>query len=426
MDRSLEARLHEGDPRDYVVHSPVRCAHPEIPMRRLPLFVIGLFSAGLLCVGPLIGCDTPSERPDDDVGNSDVENPHLEKYPNLKKIDLPEGFQIRMYADDVPNARSLELTPNGTLFVGNRAGDKVFAVLDTDDDYEADEVNTITSGKRMPNGVAFRNGDLYVAEVSRVLKFPDIESNLDDPPEPEVINDNFPSDGHHGWKYIAFGPDGKLYVPVGAPCNICERDQQVYSNLQRMDPDGSNKEVYATGIRNTVGFDWHPETGELYFTDNGADNLGDNRPPDELNYAPEPGMDFGYPYCHGGDMPDPDLGDEADCSEFTPPIQKLGPHVAALGMEFYDGEMFPEEYHNQAFIAEHGSWNRTNKIGYRVSLVTFDEEGNATDYRPFADGWLQGEQDWGRPVDVELMDDGSMLVSDDANGQIYRIIYTGE
>jgi glucose/arabinose dehydrogenase len=396
-------------------------------MRRLPSFVVGLFATALLAGGlTLTGCDTPSERPDDDVGSSDVHNPHLEKYPNLKKIDLPEGFQIRMYADDVPNARSLELTPNGTLFVGNRAGDKVFAVLDTDDDYEADEVKTITSGKRMPNGVAFRDGDLYVAEVSRVLKFADIESNLDDPPEPEVINDNFPSDGHHGWKYIAFGPDGKLYVPVGAPCNICERDQQVYSNLQRMDPDGSNKEVYATGIRNTVGFDWHPQTGELYFTDNGADNLGDNRPPDELNYAPEPGMDFGYPYCHGGDMPDPEFGDEADCSEFTPPIQKLGPHVAALGMEFYDGDMFPEKYHNQAFIAEHGSWNRTNKIGYRVSLVTFDEEGNATDYRPFADGWLQGEQDWGRPVDVELMDDGSMLVSDDANGQIYRIIYVGE
>jgi putative membrane-bound dehydrogenase-like protein len=403
-------------------------------MLRLPrlthLILCALLSAGLAA-----GCDK-NNKPDDEpkgAETSDVEETADEgdgsaeqgerEFPQLAKIELPDGFEIEMFAPNVPNARSLELTDQGTLFVSNRTGDKVFALKDTDGDGRADERHTITSGRRMPNGVAFRNGDLYVAEVSRVLKFPDIEENLDDPPEPEVIRDDFPTDRHHGWKFMKFGPDGKLYVPVGAPCNICEVDYDKYGNIQRMDPDGSNLEVWAKGVRNTVGFDWHPETGELWFTDNGGDNLGDNRPPDELNHAPTQGMHFGYPYCHGGDLPDPKLGDKRDCSEFEPPAQKLGPHVAALGMEFYEGEMFPEKYHNQIFIAEHGSWNRTNKIGYRVMLVTLDDNGEATSYEPFAEGWLQGEQNWGRPVDVEVMADGSLLVSDDQSGSVYRIVH---
>ena len=403
-------------------------------MLRLP-GIDRLLLATLLVAGLAGGCDKNSKPDDEPEGaeTADVEETPDEQdgsggsgereYPQLAKIELPEGFAIEMFAPDIPNARSLELTDDGTLFVGNRSGDKVFALKDTDGDGRADDRYTITSGRRMPNGVAVRNGDLYVAEVSRVLKFPNIEENLADPPEPEVIRDDFPTDRHHGWKFIKFGPDGKLYVPVGAPCNICEVDYAKYGNIQRMNPDGSNLEVWAKGVRNTVGFDWHPETGDLWFTDNGGDNLGDNRPPDELNHAPKKGMHFGYPYCHGGDLPDPKLGDKRDCSEFEPPAQKLGPHVAALGMEFYQGEMFPEQYHNQIFIAEHGSWNRTDKIGYRVMLVTLDDDGEATSYEPFAEGWLQGEENWGRPVDVEVMADGSLLVSDDQSGSVYRIVY---
>lgn len=386
-------------------------------------------------------CDTPKdtqpvESDPDKANNAQAENnedndgpppenPDLDKFPKLAQIELPEGFQIRMYAPDVPNARSLELSPNGTLFVGNRSGDKVYAVIDNDDDYRADEVKVIAEGMRSPNGVALHEGDLYVAEISKIWRFKDIEDNLDDPPEPELVSDAFPTDGSHGWKFIKFGPDGKLYVPVGAPCNICKPDLSKYSNIQRMDPDGSNLELYAKGIRNTVGFDWHPETENLWFTDNGRDMMGDNRPPDELNRVTEKGQHFGYPFCHGGDIPDPEYGDEASCDAFVAPAQKLGPHVAALGMRFYTGDSFPEQYKNQVFIAEHGSWNRSSKIGYRVMMVRLDEQGNATSYEPFATGWLQGESSWGRPVDVEVMDDGSMLVSDDASGTIYRIVYVG-
>jgi glucose/arabinose dehydrogenase len=363
-------------------------------------------------------CETPKDK-------KSVSNNGDRETPKLAQIELPDGFQIHMYASDVPNARSMELSPNGTLFVGNRKGDKVYAVVDSDGDYRADEVKVIAEGMRMPNGVALHDGDLYVSEVSKVWRFADIEQDLDDPGDPDLISEAFPTDSSHGWKFIKFGPDGKLYVPVGAPCNICKPDPQTYANLQRMDPDGSNREVFATGIRNTVGFDWHPETGELWFTDNGRDMMGDNRPPDELNHAPEQGLDFGYPYCHGGDIPDPQFGDQANCDDFVAPAQKLGPHVAALGMRFYTGDMFPEEYKNQIFIAEHGSWNRSSKLGYRVMLVELDDNGNAASYEPFATGWLQGESAWGRPVDLEIMDDGSMLVSDDASGSIYRITYEG-
>ena len=250
----------------------------------------------------------------------------------------------------------------------------------------------------MPNGVAFRNGALYVAEVNRVLRYDDIESHLANPPKPVTVNDQFPKDRHHGWKFIAFGPDGLLYVPVGAPCNICEPDENRYALISRLKADGTGTEIFARGIRNTVGFDWHPVTKELWFTDNGGDNLGDDIPPDELNHAPKQGLNFGYPYCHGGDIPDPQFGKKRSCSEFTPPAQKLGPHVAALGMRFYTGSMFPAEYRNQIFIAEHGSWNRSTPIGYRITVVQL-ENNKAVSYKPFAEGWLQAGQAWGRPVD---------------------------
>lgn len=342
----------------------------------------------------------------------------------LACIKLPPGFSIDYYARNVEGARSMTLSPNGTLFVGSRDAGKVYAVRDRNNDNKADDVIVLAQGLDMPNGVAFRNGSLYVAEVSRVIRYDNIEASLEKPPAPVVVNDKFPSDQAHGWKYIKFGPDGKLYVPVGMPCNICnkEGEDERYGTIMRMEPDGNQLEIFAKGIRNTVGFAWHPLTGELWFTDNGRDWLGDDTPPDELNRAPKIGMHFGFPFCHAGDIPDPEFGNLRNCSEFTPPEMKLGPHVAALGMTFYTGSMFPEEYKNQIFIAEHGSWNRKVPIGYRVSLVKL-ENNKTVNYEPFADGWLQGLAAWGRPVDVLVMPDGALLVSDDKNNAIYRVSY---
>jgi glucose/arabinose dehydrogenase len=300
---------------------------------------------------------------------------------------------------------------------------KVHAVS-FDADFKAQRVTLLASGLQLPVGVAYKEGSLFVSAVNRILRYDDIERRLENPPAAVLVTDRLPGETHHGWKFIAFGPDGKLYVPVGAPCNICEPDAQRFANIMRMNADGSVIEVYALGVRNSVGFDWQPQTGELWFTDNGRDLLGDDLPPDELNHAPRAGMHFGYPYCHGGDLPDPEFGSRRKCDEFTPPAQKLGPHVAALGMRFYSGSMFPPEYRNQIFIAEHGSWNRSRKIGYRVSLVRL--KGNkALAYEPFASGWLQGETAWGRPSDVLVLPDGSLLVADDYAGAIYRIVYRG-
>jgi glucose/arabinose dehydrogenase len=237
-----------------------------------------------------------------------------------------------------------------------------------------------------------------------------------------VVVDGLPEETHHGWKYIAFGPDGKLYVPVGAPCNICNPDPP-FATILRMNPDGTEREVVARGVRNSVGFDWHPETEALWFTDNGRDWMGDDRPPCELNRVSEPGQHFGYPFVHGADLLDPEFGSGKDPADYTAPVQELGPHVAPLGMEFYTGAMFPEAYRGQVLIAEHGSWNRSDKIGYRVTLVRLDETREAAAYEPFARGWLQGESNWGRPVDLEQLPDGSLLVSDDQTGAIYRISY---
>ena len=338
----------------------------------------------------------------------------------LESIKLPPGFSIELVAR-VENAREMALGAKGTLFVGSMQAGKVHAVRFKTG--TAPEVLTIASGLRLPVGVAFKDGALYISAIDRVLRLDDIENRLDSPPAPVVVNNKFPSDSHHGWKFIAFGPDGKLYVPVGAPCNICEPDPDRYANIMRMNQDGSGLEVYARGVRNSVGFDWDPANGELWFTDNGRDLLGDDSPPDELNHAPKPGMHFGYPYCHGGTISDPEYGQRRPCRDFTAPEQNLGPHVASLGMRFYTGKMFPPSYRNQIFIAEHGSWNRSSKIGYRVTLVRL-ENGKAVAYEPFATGWLQGEKAWGRPVDVLVMPDGSLLVSDDYAGAIYRISYT--
>jgi glucose/arabinose dehydrogenase len=339
------------------------------------------------------------------------------------RISLPRGFDIQVYSDDVPGARSMTLGDDGTVFVGTRGEGTAYAVRDRNTDYTPDSVYVIATDLSSPNGVAFRDGNLYVAEINRILRFDNIEKRLANPPEPVVVSRDFPSEGHHGWKFIAFGPDGYLYVPVGAPCNVCLKDDSIYASITRMKPDGSDLQVFARGVRNTVGFAWHPVTKDLWFTDNGRDLMGDEVPPDELNCAPTAGLHFGFPFCHGGDIADPHFGRDRACSEFVAPRQKLGPHVAALGMRFYTGTMFPAEYRNQILIAEHGSWNRSTRIGYRITLVRLDGD-RVTNYEPFAEGWLRGGDVSGRPVDLLVMPDGSLLVSDDYAGAIYRITYS--
>jgi glucose/arabinose dehydrogenase len=341
----------------------------------------------------------------------------------LDRIKLPPGFAIELVAH-VPGARQMAFGTAGTLFAGSVDG-RVFAITLPAGAASATVVRTIASGLRQPAGVAFRDGSLYVSAVSRILRLDDIERRLDNPPQPVVVSDRFPTDGQHGRKFIAFGPDGKLYVPVGAPCNICEPDPDRYANIMRMNADGSGLETFARGIRNSVGFDWDPRTRDLWFTSNGRDLLGDDVPPDTLNHATRAGEHFGYPYCHAGTIADPEFGTRQPCSRFAPPAQALGPHVAALGMRFYTGSQFPQRYRGQIFIAEHGSWNRSAKIGYRVTVVSLDAAGKASAYEPFAEGWLQGQSAWGRPADVAVAPDGSLLVADDTAGAIYRIRYRG-
>ena len=341
---------------------------------------------------------------------------------HLDKIRLPVGFRIQIYAKDIPNARSMALSPTGILYVGSRKAGKVYAVVDSNRDYRADKVMVVDDNLNMPNGVAFYDNDLYVAEVHRIVRYENITQQLNAPPDPIVVSNRFPRDQHHGWKYIAFGPDGWLYVPVGAPCNVCVRTDPRYAAIMRLKPDGSRLEIFASGIRNSVGFDWHPLSKTLWFTNNGRDWMGDDRPPDTLHHAPQKGMHFGFPYCHGGDISDPKYGKKRPCSEFDPPEVLLGPHVAALGMKFYTGQMFPKAYAHSILIAEHGSWNRSVPIGYRISQVIL-EDGHPAVYQVFADGWLQGTRAWGRPVDILQLPDGSVLVSDDRAGVIYRIDY---
>ncbi len=344
----------------------------------------------------------------------------FKKY-ELDKIKLPDGFKIEVYAE-IPDARSLCVSPNGTVFVGTRK-DKVYAITDENHDGKADKVYVISNGLNAPNGVAFRNGSLYIGTISVIYRIDSIESKLSTPAAPVVVYDKYPTSTHHGNKFIAFGPDGKLYVPVGAPCNICDSPKP-YASMTRINPDGTGFEIYASGIRNSVGFAWNPLTKQLWFTDNGRDELGDDIPSDELNNAKQAGMHFGYPYCHEGDILDAEYGKGKNCSDYTPPVKKLGAHVASLGMRFYTGNMFPADYKNAIFIAEHGSWNRTALVGYRVVVAKMDSSGALSDPVPFAEGWLQNLTSVnGRPVDVQVLEDGSMLVSDDYKGLVYRISY---
>jgi glucose/arabinose dehydrogenase len=335
----------------------------------------------------------------------------------LEKISLPEGFGIEVYTDEVENARAMDFAEDGTLFVGSRSAGKVYAVT-------ADKiVYVIDEGLEMPTGLDYYKGDLYVSEVSRILKYQNILDSYQLSPDPVIINDDLPSERWHGWKFIRVGPDEKLYVPVGAPCNVCDSANIIYATICRMNLDGSNLEIYAEGVRNTVGFDWDPVFRTLWFTDNGRDWMGDEIPPDELNKAPTHGLHFGFPYRHGSTIRDPEYWDKRPKNMvFVTPSIEFPAHVAALGMRFYVGDMFPERYRKGIFIAEHGSWNRSEKIGYRVSFVPVVERV-AYKYEIFASGWEEDEVVWGRPADVETGPDGALYVSDDFAGCVYRIFY---
>lgn len=333
-------------------------------------------------------------------------------------IRLPDGFFIEVFADDIPDARSLALGEAGTVFVSSRRDGRVSAILV--EDGVPGRVVTLAEDLRTPNGIDVFDGDLYVAETERLLRFPDIENNLRAGSDYEVVADDFPGERHHGWRYIKFGPDGRLYMSIGAPCNVCDRDG--FATIVSMKPDATDRRVHAYGVRNSVGLEFHPETGDLWFTDNGRDMLGDDLPPGELNVVSSAGEHFGFPFCHAGTVADPEFGDQRSCAEFRAPAMPLGPHVAPLGLAVYDGDLFPARYKGAIFIAEHGSWNRSSRIGYRISMVPVTN-GEPTGYDVFAEGWLQGEAVSGRPVDVLLMGDGSLLVSDDHAGRVYRISF---
>jgi glucose/arabinose dehydrogenase len=342
----------------------------------------------------------------------------LDKLPTAK-LKLPPGFNIEVYAAGMANARSLAEGDKGTVFVGSRLVDKVYAIANKDGKRA---VKVLASGLYRPNGVAFRNGTLYIAELSKVSKIDKVEDVIDSPPKPTMIYDNLPKDEAHGWKFIAIGPDNKLYVPVGQPGNNVLHDD-AHGQIRRMNLDGSGAEVIARGVRNTVGFDWNPETKQLYFTDNGRDWMSEDVPEDELNRITKVGEHFGAPYCLQGNIPDPEFGWGRSCSEFTPPVGLLGPHSASLGMRFYTGNMFPKSYKNAIFVARHGSWNRSKKFGGDVVVVKLDKDGKVKSTEPFITGFLENNSYVGRPVDVLQMKDGSLLVSDDWNGAVYRITY---
>lgn len=338
-------------------------------------------------------------------------------------IRLPPGFHIAVFSEETPNARSLALGEDGTVYVGTMQEGKVYALQDQNRDGKADPVRVVAAGLTMPNGVAMLEGDLYVADLARLLRFKGLGKRWDVPPPAETVFADFPKDVHHGWKYLRAGPDRKLYLGIGAPCNVCRSKDPIYATLSRFDPATRTIEVYAHGVRNTVGFDWQPQTGVLWFADNGRDWLGDDLPPDELNRAPRPGLHFGFPYCHGGELADPEFGKGVSCNDYVAPAWTFGAHSAPLGMRFYTAGQFPPEFQGRLFVAQHGSWNRSAPTGYRIVAIGF-ENGNPTTETVFADGWLTptGEVR-GRPVDILQMPDGALLVSDDKAGKIYRISY---
>jgi glucose/arabinose dehydrogenase len=337
----------------------------------------------------------------------------------VSQLKLPKGFKVEVYASGIPNARSLRLGDKGTVFVSNRVVDKVYAIVDKNGKRET---KVIASGLDRPNGLAFHRGALYIAEGTKISKLENIEDNLDNSPKPVLVYSDLPNHQSHGWRYIGIGPDNKIYINVGAPCNICE-PPPTNAQIRRLNLDGSGAEVVAYGVRNSVGFDWHPVTKEFYFTDNGRDWLSEDLPEDELNRVTKVGQHFGFPYCHQGTFADREMGWGRSCDEFEKPVALVGPHSAALGMRFYTGKMFPSQYQNAIFIARRGSWNRTRKIGGDVIVVRLNKDGSVRSQESFLTGFLQNNEYSGRPVDVQVMKDGSLLVSDDHAGAVYRVTY---
>ncbi len=340
----------------------------------------------------------------------------------LQQLQLPPGFRISVFADQLPTARSMALGDDGVVYLGTREG-SVYALQDSDHDGVAEQRYRLAQNLYMPNGVAYKNNSLYVAEVHRIIRFDAIQQHLSDPPTAKVVYDQFPSEKHHGWKYLRFGPDGKLYTAVGAPCNICEPSQAVFATLVRLNSDGSQFEILANGIRNSVGFDWQPNTGALFFHDNGRDYLGNDLPPEELNQWHFKGEHFGFPYCHAGTIADPEIKNGLRCEQTSAPVWKYQAHIAPLGMRFYTGKQFPNTYHHQLLVAQHGSWNRDQPQGYQIALVRFSN-GKPESEERFISGWLTASGEaWGRPVDILQLPDGSLLISDDKRGAIYRVEY---
>ncbi len=342
----------------------------------------------------------------------------------LSALRVPEGFAVDVAAEGLASARQLAIGPRGTLFVGSLRAGQVYALRDEDGDGRFEKRWILARGLTMPSGVAVSGADLYVAALDTIWRLPNIEDHLSSPRR-ELVTGDLPRARHHGWKHIAFGPDSFLYVPVGAPCNVCLREDSEprFASLLRMDPKTGIATIYARGIRNTLGFDWHPRSGELWFTDNGRDLLGDDVPPDEINVITRPGQHFGFPFRHARDLADPQFGNALGARQPVAPRVLIQAHSAPLGIAFYTGTQFPGQYHGALFVAEHGSWNRSSKVGYQVSVAFPDERGQVTAYRPFLSGFLQGQQAWGRPNDVLVMADGSLLVSDDEAGAVYRVTY---
>ncbi len=340
----------------------------------------------------------------------------------IRQLRLPVGFSITVFAADLPSARGLAVGDDGVVYAGSRDG-WVRALRDADGDGVAEQRYLLADGLFMPNGLAFKNGALYVVEVRRIIRFDDVAKHLTSPPRPVTVYDQFPAERLHGWKYLRFGPDGKLYTALGAPCNVCESEDPRFASLMRLNPDGSQLEILARGVRNSVGFDWQPGTNRLFFNDNGRDHLGDDLPAEELNAWREKGEHFGFPYCHAGDTPDPEFGRAHACAEFTAPVWRYAAHIAPLGMRFYTGAKFPAEYREQLFVAQHGSWNRSIPQGYRVAVVKF-KNGQPVGEQGFIEGWLKPDGAvLGRPVDIVQMADGALLISDDRLGVIYKVDY---
>lgn len=341
----------------------------------------------------------------------------------LQRLKVPDGFTIEMFAEGIKNAREMAYSPkHNVVYVGSFREGKLYALKDVNGDGKADNRWVLAKGLNMPTGIAYHDGDLYVAVVNQILRFEDVDKRLDSP-KSSVFFDGFPSDRHHGWKFLRFSPDGKsLIVPVGAPCNVCEAPTDKHSRIFALDMKSKKLTLLAEGVRNSVGFDFHPDTGLLWFSDNGRDMMGDDIPPDEINVISKKGEHFGYPYFHGGDVADPKFSKGKKQSDYVAPVLKLGAHVAPLGIHFYRGSQYPKQYHKQLFIAEHGSWNRTKKAGYKVGVATI--KGNTvSDYRPFVTGFMANEETFGRPVALLELPDGSLLISDDFADAIYRVSY---